>query len=486
MKEKILEKLKSFWEKVKEKAADIWDTVSKKAVEIWNTKGILILVVLALGIVCLLVISSIIKTVKLTSQNANVEVADKQDMLVDDLSKKEEKDKKDTVKEEKKELSKKEQEELEKEEDEKEDKKLESVEFEFFALKDFDKVTAIRKAYSDTILIDGNHGNELASDDYYIAETKAGCGLIDSKGNWVLKPEYTSIAYTGRGYLLEKGDHYYVFTNETISEATSDYVESEINDREGYGCALDVDYNTLCILDTNNLEILDFKYQQSMPLAVCQIKIDGEAYDVNGTIQSKYKVSNAKFAIASKNKCVTNFEYEYATAFSDGLIAVCNKDGKWGYLNEKGETVLEFRYEGTRKGYSPILEKSVDFAPACINGYITVCKRDKYAVYNKDGERVVPFSRYDYISEVTDGRCFVLLDGKWGMICLNDKKLKGTLQKNKYTIKTGDLLEASEDKDKDDEDKDKDDEDDDDSDSSEKDKKDKKDKDSVSSNTTEE
>lgn len=478
------EKLKELWEKTKDKATDLWETVSEKAIALWAEKKVLIVASTGGLIIVVILISSIVRTASLAPKNETAKVDTQvEELAIDDSTEKpetvskEEKKKEDSDKDKNKEKEKKKSEKEDDEDDEEEvDEETEKKEFEFVELKDFKDVKAIQKVYSDLNIAEGNHAMEVSTDDFYFVQTKNGQGLLDSKGNWVLKPEYKSITYTNKGYVVSKDDKFFLFKDNKINEVTNNYLTYKVTDEEAKGCGWNTDYGTLALLSVDKDEIIDFKYKQSKPIAVLAVKINGETYDVDGVPMSAYTIDkNNKFAIVNGNKCLTGFDYDNAGAFSDGLLAV-EKNGKWGYVDEKGKIVIECKYDPVRSAYSTALDKSVDFAPSCTGGYITVCKKGKYAILDKQGKIAVPYGRYEYISEVTDGRCYVLSDSKWGIISVNGKKILGTLQKNKYSLSSGEVLDADPPKDEvDDEDKDKEESDE------EKDKEKDKDK-SVSAN----
>ena len=71
-------------------------------------------------------------------------------------------------------------------------------------------------------------------------------------------------------------------------------------------------------------------------------------------------------------------QYEDAKLFSDGLAAV-KKNGKWGYINEKNEVVIDFAY---------------DHAYAFSEGYAVVGKDDKTFIYGYE-EDVIYFGFID-------------------------------------------------------------------------------------------
>ncbi len=74
-----------------------------------------------------------------------------------------------------------------------------------------------------------------------------------------------------------------------------------------------------------------------------------DGYDFyQGTAACK---KNGKWGyIDTTGKTVIPFEYDYAYSFGDGIAAVC-KDGKWGYIDKENNTVIDFEFEATRPHY---------------------------------------------------------------------------------------------------------------------------------------
>ena len=78
-------------------------------------------------------------------------------------------------------------------------------------------------------------------------------------------------------------------------------------------------------------------------------------------------------------------------------------NGKWGFINEKGEEVIPFIYEDTTYFHKD---------------YVAVKKDGKWGFINQKGERIIPFL-YDDASYFTEGLALVKKDDKYGYI--NDK-----------------------------------------------------------------
>lgn len=102
--------------------------------------------------------------------------------------------------------------------------------------------------------------------------------------------------------------------------------------------------------------------------------------------------------------------YENAMDFSEGLAAV-KKGGKWGYINEKGVTVIPFELDSC----SVADAMGADCAFAFRNGLAPVCKNGKFGIINKNGETVVDFI-FMSIIQGENGTYLALKDGKWGKI----------------------------------------------------------------------
>ncbi len=139
--------------------------------------------------------------------------------------------------------------------------------------------------------------------------------------------------------------------------------------------------------------------------------------------------------------------YENAMDFSGGLAAV-KKDGKWGYINEGGVTVIPFDFEACTDADA----MGRDFAFSFINGLAPVCKGGKYGIINKKGETVVDFS-FDVILQGENGKYIALRDGRWGLISIEKELIPvettaavptdsngvaagGAIASGKYRIKT--------------------------------------------------
>lgn len=137
--------------------------------------------------------------------------------------------------------------------------------------------------------------------------------------------------------------------------------------------------------------------------------------------------------------------YDNAMDFSDGMAAV-KKGGKWGYINERGVTVIPFDFDSCAT--ADVTEK--DCAFAFVNGLAPVCKDGYFGIINKKAETVVDFE-FSAILPGENGVYIACKGGEWGLITIDKEYLVSmapttaipdsinsdpAIPKGKYTVKT--------------------------------------------------
>lgn len=131
------------------------------------------------------------------------------------------------------------------------------------------------------------------------------------------------------------------------------------------------------------------------------------------------------------------FDQEYSTGFSEGLVDVCKND-RWGYIDAKGEQVIPFDFDWTNAfhdGYAIVTRNKKKIfidrngeklntvkcsIPDTINGgfkegLAVVKVGKKYGVINTNGDLVIE-PIYDGMDGFNNGLCGVDVDGKIGFI----------------------------------------------------------------------
>lgn len=94
-------------------------------------------------------------------------------------------------------------------------------------------------------------------------------------------------------------------------------------------------------------------------------------------------------------------KYDKLGAFSEGMAAV-KKNGKWGYINIKGEEVIPCQYPNPYEDYT---------APSFHEGLAAVQKNGKWGYINAKGEEVIPYNiTAEFAGDFSEGLAFIYKD----------------------------------------------------------------------------
>jgi len=213
----------------------------------------------------------------------------------------------------------------------------------------------INRLFLVIVMIVLSLGNATARPFRLCVEAKK-CGLMDTKGYWLIDPEYKNI------FLPDKNG-----------------VAIYVDNNEQYGFL-----NTI-----TKTTIIRSQYDLLLP------------FSENGLAPAR---RNGKHGYIDKaGTVVIPFKYNYTFPFSNnGLACVRNADGKYGYVNRAGSEVipLEFDFSG---GFSA-------------NGLTAVKRNKRFGYINASGALVVPF-QFDYAGGfAANGLAYVEMNGKYGYI----------------------------------------------------------------------
>lgn len=173
----------------------------------------------------------------------------------------------------------------------------------------------------------------------------------------------------------------------------------------------------------------NLKHLKVMPIQ--EVKDIPNSNDYTGEEYTKWiKKQNGKFALCDGKKLITDFIYEDMGSYSDGLIAV-KKEGKWGYINENGEEIIPCEYDDSWNYFTGKYNFNdygndldfTDFAYGASDGYVNLKHGDTWLLVDTKGNTVIPEYTFEKILPVYEDKCFVLKDGKWGIIQLTDYDL---------------------------------------------------------------
>lgn len=227
-------------------------------------------------------------------------------------------------------------------------------------------------------------------------------GIIDFNGKIVVEPEYDQLfAIRNSDDFLgiingEETDEQYYIHSDTF-EIQRAYKKYNTEKYEYYWNV--ADSSAVFVLNDNGA-VTEQDFSPSLPETVKGVSLASGNYISSGT-----------YGLYANSVNVTDMVYSGAGMFTNGLAAF-ESNGKWGYLDSKGRTVVPFEYDSVW-GYSALGGKDTPYES--IEGHITVCKNKKFGILKDDGSVVIE-PMFDDATPVIKGKAFAKIEGKWGVI----------------------------------------------------------------------
>ncbi len=178
---------------------------------------------------------------------------------------------------------------------------------------------------------------ESTSDNYYISKVSGKYGIVSVNGETKINPECTSIKYIGLGDFIvadyeENGSIVSKIYNSNYEMKIAGEI-SEINTSKGY----------IRVKTEDNYKYYNFKFEE---------KSASSLFTTNTLFLSK---RDGKYGfIDSSGKTIVEHIYEDATEQNSSGYAAIKKDGVWGAIDLNGKVVVEPTYDLSR-------HKRIDF-----------------------------------------------------------------------------------------------------------------------------
>lgn len=282
---------------------------------------------------------------------------------------------------------------------------------------DADRIDVLRCKSAIGSEYDCNSLGDHKYDRISVLEHDGKFGMIINSGGQVTGVEFLNVEVVNGGrYLLtaQRGSIvYYTLSSLYELEKLDDSEVMALRPKDEYYRYVWTDGNGLCLEKGGSL-----------------LNCDGSEYGYSHAMAVPYRnadVGSSGYVLVKDGNRLNYTVYEDAGNFSDGVVPV-KKNGKWGYINDDGQLVLPFEFDAcwrTGIGYRPYNSS---------DGYITVCKNDRYAIYDVYGNLIINYGMFECICPVYEGSCWVKSDGYWGVIALEDDATVDNVVKDDTSI----------------------------------------------------
>lgn len=274
------------------------------------------------------------------------------------------------------------------------------------------------------------------------------CGLIDYEGNILVEPSFKNIyagvnetivcenddksyAYTKGGKLVE-----YVPENHGIAamypNLNGEFYPYLVYDKRyglGFGLCVEDVFGINAVFPDEDIAhksgvgyTIAVTFLEEHMIAIGEQE-DYTSYDENlkATLRGVPITSILPTLLKEGVPVVPTGEYKYIGSCGDGLYAVERYD-KWGYINSDGNVVIPIEYDGAWiQNFNSKSSWQLKIAYPASDGYIVLYKENGYALYDTQGNEVIPFLKFAKICPVHDGKAWVqdMRTGLWGLLRIN-------------------------------------------------------------------
>ena len=149
-------------------------------------------------------------------------------------------------------------------------------------------------------------------------------------------------------------------------------------------------------IDKNGKTIIEIQYRWATDFQ------DGLAQVMVRVEENGKKTMKTTFIDKKGNEALSkkfDFNSSYESLFKDGITCIA-KDGKWGFIDKRGEFII-----------APVYESARNFS----DGFAPVKKEGKWGFINKEGKFVIEPS-FESVFPFQESIAAVQIDGKWGFI----------------------------------------------------------------------
>lgn len=228
---------------------------------------------------------------------------------------------------------------------------------------------------------------------YSVVVKKDLYGVINRLGKWIVQPDYLDIGEFSEGFFYAENEDGYGYLDEKGNVAI-DFVFENATDFSN-GLAVVQKDGKYGVVDTRGDLVCNFEYDwiQSFP---------------TNRNPAKFKQGEKFGLIDQAGAVIVDSVYTHIGDFSEGLVLAAN-DKTYGFINAKGDTIIDFKYN-----FTPSVISFSNFK----NGYVRISQKRKMGVIDTAGTRVFP-AIFENIGEFEGKLIPVMKTNKWGYSDLN-------------------------------------------------------------------
>ncbi|MBR4728127.1 MAG: WG repeat-containing protein [Clostridia bacterium] len=163
----------------------------------------------------------------------------------------------------------------------------------------------------------------------------------------------------------------------------------------------------------------EYDASRSTPSYHSLVVMGGDKYDFTVESNGNVKIANSPHAAHTVDgDKLETASYDERDRYFEGYAAA-RKDGKWGYVNEKGKKVIPYEYEQVNEMSASYESSCCDFCRPVTGGLIAVKKGGMMGIIDLKNNTVVNFE-YSNILPGKDGVFIACKAGTWGVILVGN------------------------------------------------------------------
>ena len=163
----------------------------------------------------------------------------------------------------------------------------------------------------------------------------------------------------------------------------------------------------------------EYDANRSTPSYHSLVVMGGDKYDFTVESNGNVKIANSPHAAHTVDgDKLETASYDERDRYFEGYAAA-RKDGKWGYVNEKGKKVIPYDYEQVNEMSASYESSCCDFCRPVTGGLIAVKKGGMMGIIDLKNNTVVNFE-YSNIMPGKDGVFIACKAGTWGVILVGN------------------------------------------------------------------